>query len=136
MATMIFYGGIFFTIVAFIFVLGNWLYYFLIGAILGLICIVIGILSVIIQSKSADSKIRRKAKKAKAEFWSTFVVGPVFFGSMMLFAWPFCVFFFYFQFEAKRRGAPYGIGGGGFIFAERSWWQLIKDEIQGKEGEQ
>ena len=136
MAALMLYGGVFFIIVAFIFILWNWLYYFVIGAIFGLIGIVIGFLSLTIQSKSADSKIRRNAKKAKAEIWSTFVVEPVVFGSMVFFAWPLFVFFYYFELEAKRRGAPYGLGGGGFIFAERSWWQLIKDEIQGKEGEQ
>ena len=95
MAAIMLYGGVFFIIVAFIFILWNWLYYFVIGAIFGLIFIVIGFLSLIIQSKSADSKIRRKAKKQKAEIWSTFVVEPVVLGLIFFYLpGPFLYFFF------------------------------------------
>jgi hypothetical protein len=36
----------------------------------------------------------------------------------------------------KRKGAPYGRNGGGYIYKERSWRKLIRDEMRGIKGQQ
>ena len=43
---------------------------------------------------------------------------------------------YFHELNEKRKGAPYGMDGGGYIYKERTWRELLSDEFRGREGKQ
>jgi hypothetical protein len=106
-----------------------------IGIIFGVFFSILLISPNILANKSrGETKIRLRATYKKEIFKNLLELILVFLLNL-LFWLPTSLLAFH-DLNEKRKGAPYGAGGGGYIYKERNWRKLIGDELRGREGEQ
>ena len=90
--------------------------------------------NILVSGRLGKRKVRLKAAYKKQIFNNVLkVVGSFFLG--LCFWFPLSLFVFH-DLNEKRKGAPYGSGGGGYIYKERNWRELLSDEFRGREGKQ
>ena len=101
--------------------------YFIIG-------LAIGMLLTLLSWIQSQRKFKGKSKKA-VEKRKKYMSGTLIGAAMAIFIWPFFLLIMWWDAKLKKDGMAFGMGGGGYIYAKRSWYQYFKDELQGKEGE-
>ena len=99
--------------------------------VIGVLC---GLATIAFSWLVAKNTLKGHSKKAK-EKRKQRTFQAIFVSLLMVIAWPFMLFLAYKDMNLRRNGSAFGLGGGGYINAKRTWMQFIKDELDGKEGE-
>lgn len=101
--------------------------YFIIGLAVGVILT----LFTWYQSKRKFKGNSKKAIEKRKKYMSGSLISAI----MAVFIWPFFLLIMWWDAKLKKDGMAFGMGGGGYIYAKRSWYQYFRDEFHGREGE-